>query len=330
MRKFLVAGAIGTWLLGSACGRLGTGDNMIEEGDGDASIGSGKGDGDTGDGDIGDGDFGPGDGDLGDGDIGDGDVAPGDGDLGDGDLGGMPGDGDGDAAGGLGGGFIGDGDGDIVLPNPSVPVCTITTPEDNATTAFHGERVGFASAEPSTEVFSGVTFRAVATDLEDGKLESESIAWFLEGSNLSEEERLLGRGSEIVVEALPPGENKIACRVVDSDQNVGFDYVHVLSVSPVVYIHQPGEIDGPRPSSEAVEFWAQGYDYEDGQLDSETFVWDSSIDGQVGVGNGSYHLGPGQHEITVKAWDADENLATESVFVWITELQIEPVVEPTD
>lgn len=318
MKKFLVAGAIGTWLLGSACGRLGTGDDMLGDGDGDASVGSNKGDGDAGDGDLGDGDVG--DGDFGDGDFG---GMLGDGDLGDGDRG------DGDSAGGFGGMTIGDGDGDIV-PDLSIPICTITAPQENTTTAFHGERVVATSQEPAAATFTGITFRAVATDLEDGMLKGESIAWFLEGSGASGGDEYLGSGNELTVEALPPGEHEIACHAYDSDENVGFDYVNITSVSPVIYIDHPGEFDGPRPSGDAVEFWAVGYDFEDGTLDSETFLWESNLDGVLGEGNGTYSLSPGQHKVQVKGVDEDQTIAYATVSVWIAEVQVEPEPPETD
>jgi hypothetical protein len=330
MRNTYLVGAVGVWLLASACGRLGTGDDMF--GDDNVTPGDGDmGDGDTGDGDMGDGDMGDGDmgdGDMGDGDMGDGDMGgdPGDGD---GDLGGAPGDGDGDATGGLGGGMSGDGDGDgdIEPPDPSAPLCFITAPAPDSTTAFHGEMISPILVEPSSPQFSGIAFRATATDLEDGELSGESIAWFIEGDGVSGGDELLGFGSELIVEALPPGENKIVCQVVDSDENEGEDTVTLKVLSPVLYIYHPGTLDGPRPASEAIEFVAAGFDYEDGTLNSETFLWESNLDGVLGEGNGAYKLSPGVHTVTVKGKDSEQNSATANVTVTTVEVEILPPIE---
>lgn len=306
--------AVGSWLLSSACGRLGTGDFM---GDGDSAA-IGDGDGDSGDGDLGDGDLG--DGDLGDGDLGDGDL--GDGDLGDGDFGDGDGDGDfggapgdGDATGGLGGVVLGDGDGDIDPPDPGYPICTIITPEDGSSTPFHGEFVPLSSEDPANQEFSGITFRALASDREDGVLKGESIVWLIEGGGVSGGDKVLGFGNELTVDALPPGENKIVCQAIDSANNDGFDAITLKVKSPMVYIYHPGALDGPRPAGEEIEFVAAGYDYEDGTLNSDTFVWESDLDGTLGQGNGAYSLSPGTHTVSVSAWDSDENIASASVVV---------------
>lgn len=329
MRNIYLVGVVGSWLLASSCGRLGTGDDMFGDGDGDVPLGDGDaGDGDLGDGDAGDGDLG--DGDLGDGDTGDGDIAgaPGDGD-GDGDLGGAMGDGDGDSTGGLGGTIVGDGDGDgdgdIEPPDPSLPVCVITAPLEGSTTAFHGEPLAVTSEEPANQ-FTGITFRATATDLEDGVLVGESIAWFRQGDGVSGGDELLGFGNELTVEALPPGENKIFCQVIDSEKNEGEDFVTLNVKSPVLYIYHPGTIDGPRPASESIEFVSAGFDYEDGTLNTETFVWESNIDGLLGVGNGLYKLSAGVHTVTVKGMDSEQNSASAEVTVTTVAVEILPPV----
>jgi hypothetical protein len=289
MKKYILPSiAFVSWLGATSCGRLGTGDDRIS-GDGDVAIG---------DGDIaGDGDS-SGDGDR----AGDGD-SQGDGDVGTGGSGGSIG-GDGDVAfGGMGGNIGGDGD----VAQPGFPTCTITNFDDEARIPFFGGRDD--AGKPT-----GIDFAAAATDLEDGPLGGESVKWYRVGEEGNE---LLGTGTSIKINKLPPGENVILCEAVDSEQNSGLDKISVTSISPVLYINHPGDADGPRPAGKPIEFLAVGYDYEDGTLNPSNFQWSSSIDGSLGSGDGPRTLTVGEHKISVKGIDEDENLGVAFVIVTI-------------
>lgn len=180
----------------------------------------------------------------------------------------------------------------------TAPICVIDGPADGAETGFDVE----------------VTLDAAATDAEDGALTGASVVW---RSDL--EVTPLGTG-DMLATVLPLGTNVVTCTVTDSDLNTASASVTIVAKTPYAQINHPAEGDLPRTTAEDVPFVGIGRDVEDGDLQDDSLVWISDLDGQIGTGESfEQALSAGTHTITLTATDTDANSDNATVTVEVTE-----------
>jgi hypothetical protein len=92
----------------------------------------------------------------------------------------------------------------------------------------------------------------------------------------------------------------------------------VSTKAPLVYIVNPAGSTDISPGKEIL-LNAYGYDAEDGEIDENSFSWESDQDGYLGFGAEitAAGLSNGWHKITVAATDSDLNSATDSVNIFV-------------
>ncbi len=75
--------------------------------------------------------------------------------------------------------------------------------------------------------------------------------------------------------------------------------------------------------NELIIFEGEGFDFEDGPLEDDSFSWSSNVDGVIGLGRNIAlnNLSSGVHIITLTAQDSDENLGTVSITINVSSVQ---------
>jgi hypothetical protein len=94
--------------------------------------------------------------------------------------------------------------------------------------------------------------------------------------------------------------------------------IHVPGKPPDIYLAAPA--DGAIfPAGQAVVMRGLATDFEQEVLDDQAFVWESSLDGQIGTGQQLWGvpLQTGEHVLSLTVTDSDGNSATESVRITI-------------
>ncbi|MEM9557545.1 MAG: Ig-like domain-containing protein [Acidobacteriota bacterium] len=148
---------------------------------------------------------------------------------------------------------------EVVADGPSV---TILEPADG-TTILEG---------------TSLTFRATATDNQDGEL-SSGLSW------VSDQQGTIGTGTEITVSDLVPGQHQIQASVTDLDGNPGTAQLSVTvtpNTPPAVAILSPNDLD-VFVDGDLITFVGDASDAEDGDLTAQIAWWSSSI-GDLGTG----------------------------------------------
>jgi hypothetical protein len=133
-----------------------------------------------------------------------------------------------------------------------------------------------------------------------------------------------------------PGGNHGMIRVLASDGfNTGEGYSNdlfsVAAKPPEVYIANPQD-NNQLPPGWPVILNAYGTDAEDGPLPSESLVWTSDRDGEVGTGDmliaSGRDMSLGDHTITMTGTDSDGQTATYTTHITITAGYTPPGVKP--
>ena len=114
----------------------------------------------------------------------------------------------------------------------------------------------------------------------------------------------------------------------DSDDDSGDDD-HSEPGGPDVTILSPEDGVTIVHGSE-VAFVGEAIDEEDGSLDGDSLVWESSIDGVIGTGRQFVRsdLSPGQHEITLTATDSDGKRGWATVNILLNQAPTCSIVSP--
>ncbi len=138
--------------------------------------------------------------------------------------------------------------------------------------------------------------------------------------------------SAFTFDSLPlPGGSACTVKVVASD---GINTVEEVSAPFIVPKKAPSAIIGDPETGavyherDTVSFNGFGYDAEDGTVDSATYVWTSSRDGELARGCEGFStsmLSVGEHTITLHVHDSDSNPAESTITI-----QVEPGFTDSD
>jgi len=154
------------------------------------------------------------------------------------------------------------------------------------------------------------------TDVKDSELNESFYNW------TSDVDGYLGDGS-VLYANLSSGDHVIFFTVEDSDGNKDIDQVIIsvlASEPPVAVINSPIDneifIEG-----EIIYFDGSALDHEDGDLTGSSLIWNSSVDGYLGLGE-SFNLNSlsvGIHNITFTATDSSGLISIDFVNLTIEE-----------
>lgn len=196
-------------------------------------------------------------------------------------------------------------------PENTAPQITIQSPSNGS--AFQDDE--------------SVQLVGVASDNEDGNL-SQNIVWS------SSVDGVLGTGGSLQV-MLSEGEHTLTASVTDSG-NISSSSSVAVSVSaappvntaPQLVINSPGN-GGNYNDQQSITLAATATDAEDGNI-SQSIVWSSSLDGQLGSGsNQSVNLSAGSHTLTAIVSDSGGLSAQASVSVEVSHVNLAPEINIT-
>ena len=98
-----------------------------------------------------------------------------------------------------------------------------------------------------------------------------------------------------------------------------YDDPDEYNTDPTASIITPSD-NSSYTDSDAIIFSGEGSDIEDGTLSGSSFVWESSLDGEIGTGDDftTDDLTAGEHEITLTVTDSEGETASDSIIITIT------------
>lgn len=183
----------------------------------------------------------------------------------------------------------------------TLPTATINTPADNA-------------------VFTEgalITFSGSGVDTEDGTLTGAALVW---GSS---RDGRIGIGVNIPNASLSTGTHVITLTATDSAGGAGSDTA-TITLNPQTNTLPTAAITSPATGStfgqgQFITLSGTGTDTEDGQLQGNSLVWSSQIDGQIGTGSSITisNLSSGTHTIRLAATDSVGTTGTSSITVTV-------------
>jgi hypothetical protein len=172
-----------------------------------------------------------------------------------------------------------------------------------------------------------IHFTGAGHDQEDGTLTGASLVW---ASDIDGE---IGTGESLDA-TLSEGNHRISLTISDRQQKkltVMNDIVVEMLVNepPIAAILSPlfGESALTFLTADSIDFNGVANDPEDGVLPRESIVWESDLDGQIGIGESiSASLSPGVHNITLTATDSQQ---AEGIGLTIVRVHAPPTVAIT-
>jgi hypothetical protein len=183
----------------------------------------------------------------------------------------------------------------------TLPTATISTPEDNAAFSENDK----------------VTFSGSGTDSENGTLAGGALEWH------SSKDGMLGIGTSIRNVSLSNGTHVITLTVTDTSGGTGSTAINVI-VNPMGNTIPTATITSPVTASsfsqgDYITFSGSGTDPEDGSLKDFSLIWNSNLDGQIGIGNAftTNTLSAGSHTIQLQAIDSADTTGVASVTITI-------------
>ena len=183
----------------------------------------------------------------------------------------------------------------------TLPTAAISTPVDNATFNENDK----------------VTFSGSGTDTENGTLSGGAMEWH------SSKDSRLGIGTSIRDVSLSNGTHVITLTVTDNNGGTGSTAINVIvnpegNTVPTAVITSPADASSFRKSA-YVNFSGSGTDTEDGNLRDFSLIWNSSLDGQIGIGNGFTinTLSSGIHTVHLSAIDSADTMGIASVTITV-------------
>ncbi len=183
----------------------------------------------------------------------------------------------------------------------TLPTATISNPEDNAAFSENDK----------------VTFSGSGTDSENGTLTGGALEWH------SSKDGMLGIGTSIRNASLSNGTHVITLTVTDTSGGTGSTAINVI-MNPIGNTIPTATITSPVAASsfsrgDYVTFSGSGTDAEDGSLKDFSLIWNSNLDGQIGIGNAFTinTLSEGSHTIQLQAIDSADTTGIASVIITI-------------
>ncbi len=183
----------------------------------------------------------------------------------------------------------------------TLPTATIRTPEDNAAFSENDK----------------VTFSGSGTDSENGTLTGGALEWH------SSKDGMLGIGTSMRNVSLSNGTHVITLTVTDTSGGTGSTAINVI-VNPIGNTIPTATIASPVTASsfsqgDYITFSGSGSDSEDGSLKDFSLIWNSNLDGQIGIGNAftTNTLSVGSHTIQLQAIDSADTTGVASVIITI-------------
>ena len=227
-------------------------------------------------------------------------------------------------------GFIGEGD-SVILNNLSSGTHTITL-EVTDNNGFIGKAFIQHTIEaphpPNISIYypfnnnhfihgSLITFKAYATDYEEGILNNNRVSW------TSSIDGNLGIGKIINANYLSSGSHIISATAIDTAGFLTTTNIQIIidQQKPVVQIISPSS-GSVFSEGTSITFTGSSFDYEDGVLTGNSLQWSSDINGNLGTGNSinTSTLSVGSHLIKLIATDS-QNGKDSSVIVIIIQKQ---------
>jgi hypothetical protein len=166
----------------------------------------------------------------------------------------------------------------------SPPVTKILNPA-NSTTFTSGDTISFSGS---------------SIDAEDGDLSGTSLVW------ISDLDGTIGTGESFSSPALSAGNHQITLTGTDSLGSVETDSISIIiNVAPLTQITSPADYSIFN-FGDTIAFESDCSDAEDGDLNGNSLVWSSDLDGQIGSGKtfSTDTLSLGVHLITLVATDS--------------------------
>ena len=203
----------------------------------------------------------------------------------------------------------------ITIESNQAPEVTIDSPTNGENYMFSEE----------------ITILGSAEDPEEGELNGTSLVW------TSSLDGALGTGEELTLAGgtLSPGNHVLTLTATDSRDLKGTASVSISVGGAEVVIDSP-EDGASYAYNESVSLSGSAEDPEDGTLSGDALVWNSDLNGELGIGSplelAGERLSVGSHVVSLIATDGDNVSMTASVTIEVRENEAPVVIidRPSD
>ncbi|MDY0131256.1 MAG: hypothetical protein RBR53_01175 [Desulforegulaceae bacterium] len=188
---------------------------------------------------------------------------------------------------------------------------TLTVKNEAGETASAQIKITIVNTPPTVNILSPekeekynannkITFQGNASD-GDTSLPDKYLKW------TSDIDGSIGTGANFQVSTLSPGSHKITLTVTDPGGETTQESVtiEVINTKPVAIIKSPDD-NSEFTSQDTILFQGWGEDAEEPDIQNETLIWVSNLDGKFGIGPLVYtdKLSPGTHKISLTVKDS--------------------------